>query len=124
MHILFVCPHGAAKSVVATAVAQHIVALRGLAVTCDNAGTHPDLENSRAALDVLARNGQSFTGTPRVATAADVERADVVVSLGVTERELPTLPARFVDWSDVPNASEDAEGLHAVLTERLGQLLE
>ena len=42
--ILFVCLHGAAKSVLAAADCERLAASRGLRVTADFAGTEPDAD--------------------------------------------------------------------------------
>ena len=42
--VLFVCLHGAAKSVLAAADFERLAAERGLAITADSAGTEPDPE--------------------------------------------------------------------------------
>ncbi len=46
--ILFLCPHGAAKSVLASAYFQRAAKERGLNVRVDSAGTEPDEQVSSA----------------------------------------------------------------------------
>ncbi len=40
--VLFLCPHNAAKSVIAAALFAREAARRGLAIHADSAGTEPD----------------------------------------------------------------------------------
>src|SRR5262249_4403189 len=55
--VLFVCLHGAAKSVVAAAHFRRLAAARGLAVDAVAAGTEPDPELAPAAVKGLAADG-------------------------------------------------------------------
>ncbi len=124
MHILYLCPHGAAKSVLAVALTQALVERLGVAVTVDNAGTDPDVGISPIVLEALAARGLSYETEPRLVSDADITAADIVISLGCTIRSLPTAPTRFIDWSDAPNASDDVEGLCALLEHRIPMVLD
>src|SRR5215204_4610770 len=55
--VLFLCPHGAAKSVLASAYFQRAAKERGLNVRVDAAGTDPDPAVSQAVADHLRENG-------------------------------------------------------------------
>lgn len=123
MQVLFLCPHSAAKSVIATAMLRDLADRLSSDVTCDNAGTDPDSAVNPIAMDALARRGLTYEGAPRLVTAADIDRAEVVVSFGCGLEDLPSTPRRWVDWSDVTDASVDAERLCDQLVERLPTLL-
>ena len=107
-HVLFMCPHGAAKSVLASAYFRRLASERGLNVTVDFAGTEPDPTVAPAVATHLAKQGYPVpTEKPRLATPADLAKADVVISLGCDLTKLPAPARSLVKWDDVPPLSED-----------------
>lgn len=124
MRVLFLCPHGAAKSVIASAILNDLARRGHLEITSSSAGTEPDDEISSIAVDaLLAHQLPVPDGPPQLVTRQLIERADVVVSLGCSIDKLPTRPGRWIDWSDAPAASEDVDALCELLTNRLETLL-
>lgn len=123
MHVLFLCPHGAAKSVIAAAMFNELARRRHLDITASSAGTEPDAEINPVAVKTLMTQQLPIPDAPQLVTKPLVERADIVVSLGCAIDTLPTPPRRWVDWSDLPAASEDIDGLYELLTHRLETLL-
>jgi hypothetical protein len=100
--VLFVCLHGAAKSVVAAAHFRRLASARGLAVDAVSAGTEPEAELTPAAVQGLA--GDGLTGRPsrpRPVTLYDLGAATRVVSFGC---EVDS--AAVERWDDVPAVSE------------------
>src|SRR5262245_2097473 len=55
--IVFVCPHGAAKSVIAAAYCQQLADQWGVALHATSAGTEPDAEVSPAVVALLRTEG-------------------------------------------------------------------
>ena len=55
--ILFLCPHGVAKSVMAAAITQRIALEAGLDFQVSNAGTEPDEFIPAKVIDLLAKVG-------------------------------------------------------------------
>ena len=109
--VLFLCPHGAAKSVLASAYFRRLAKERGLNVIVDSAGTEPDASVSPAVAAHLAKQGYPApTEKPRRVTADDLGKADVVVSLGCDLTRSPTPAGRLVKWDDVPGPGEDFAG--------------
>src|SRR4029434_4960214 len=81
--ILFVCLHGAAKSVLAAIDCERLAAARGLEVTADFAGTEPDADIAPAVAAALRAEGLDLRGKhPRLLTRGDVAAADQVVAFG------------------------------------------
>src|SRR4029453_15593763 len=81
--VLFVCLHGAAKSVVAAAHFRKLAAARGLTVSAAAAGTEPDSELAPGAVKGLAGDGLSpAPRRPRPVTLYDLESATRVLSFG------------------------------------------
>ena len=88
--VLFMCPHGAAKSLMASAYFQKLAKERGLNVRVDLAGTEPDEQLSKGVVAQLQKNGYAIPiEKPRAATAADMQRADIVISMGCDLSKLP-----------------------------------
>jgi protein-tyrosine-phosphatase len=55
--ILFLCPHNAAKSILAAAYCEHLAAQCGLAVQVTSAGTEPDAAASPEVVALLRTEG-------------------------------------------------------------------
>ena len=78
--ILFMCPHGAAKSVLASAYFQRLAKERGLNVRVVSAGTDPDPEVAPAVSTHLKKQGYEIPiAKPRRATDADLLAADKMI---------------------------------------------
>jgi protein-tyrosine-phosphatase len=109
--VLFLCPHGAAKSVLASAYFRRLANERGLNVIVDSAGIEPDPSVSPTVATHLAKQGYPVPSEkPRPVTAHDLAKADVVVSLGCDLARSLTPAGTVVKWDDVPAPSEDFAG--------------
>jgi protein-tyrosine-phosphatase len=123
--VLFMCPHGAAKSVLASAYFQRAAKERGLNVRVLAAGTDPDPQVSPAVVAHLKKNGYEVpVATPRRATAEDLAAADVVISLGCDLKDLPAGPGTLVQWDDVPAPSENFAGAEDAIRQRVMALVD
>ncbi len=121
--IVFVCEHGAAKSIVAAAYFNKIARERGLAVHAIARGTHPEPALSENAVKGLLVDGLSPTEpAPRKLEPADIVGASKVISFC----ELPTEvepEAGIEHWDDVPAVSEDYKRARDAILVRIKQLL-
>ena len=123
--VLFMCPHGAAKSVLASAYFQRAAKERGLNVRVDTAGTDPDPEVSPRVADHLKKSGFDVpVARPRRVTEADMTAADVVISIGCDPKSMPSPRGTLVRWDDVPAPSEDFAAADARIQERVIQLVD
>lgn len=105
--VLFMCPHGAAKSLLASAYFQKLAKERGLNARVDSAGTEPDPQLSKGVVAHLQKNGYTIPiEKPRGATAADMNNVDVVVSMGCDLSKLPPPKGALKNWN-VPDFSAD-----------------
>ena len=123
--ILFVCLHGAAKSVLAAADFRRMAAQRGLGVTADSAGTEPDPAIAPGVLRTLLAEGLDLKGQqPRKVTHQDVATASRVVAFGcdLGEAASPAIPIE--QWTDVPAVSDDLPTARAVIRRHLERLVE
>jgi len=109
--VLFLCPHGAAKSVLAAAYFENLAEQRGLSLHADYAGTVPDAEVSHAVAELLRAEGLRFSlHPPRQATSEDLRSTCHVVSMGCEVSDLNDLcpPGVTLDhWDDVPPVSQN-----------------
>src|SRR5687767_8076905 len=81
--VLFVCLHGAAKSVIGAAHFRRLAAARGLSIGAVAAGTEPDPQLAAGAVKGLSGDGlQPTTARPRPVTLYDLQSATRVVSFG------------------------------------------
>ena len=123
--VLFMCPHGAAKSVLASAYFQRAARERGLNVRVISAGTEPDAQVAPVVANHLKRNGYEVPiAQPRRATADDMAQADVVISIGCDLKDLPAPRGAVQKWDDVPAPSEDFAAADAKIKERVLKLID
>lgn len=90
--VLFVCEHGAAKSVVAAAHFNRMAAEKGLSVRAISRGTDPEPEFGAAAIKGLAADGLTVSGKPQRVTAGDAASARRVVALRAISRRSRRTP--------------------------------
>src|SRR6476620_341847 len=80
--IVFVCEHGAAKSVIATTYFNKIAAERGLRARALYRGVNPQAELSVSALKGLRDDGLTVpSGRPSPITQTDVDSATVIFAI-------------------------------------------
>src|SRR5262245_62065305 len=122
--VLFVCLHGAAKSLVAARHLERLAQERGMSIRAEYAGTEPDPELTPAAVAGLRAEGLDATGhRPRRVTADDVKRATRVVSFECDLGALaPGIPVER--WDDVPKISENYGAARDAIVSRVSALLE
>jgi protein-tyrosine-phosphatase len=102
--VLFVCLHGAAKSVIGAAHFRRLAAERGLSIGAVAAGTEPDAALAPGAVKGLAGEGLTPAPShPRPVTLYDLSSAARVVSFGCPVG--PVKGQRVEQW-DVPNVSD------------------
>jgi protein-tyrosine-phosphatase len=107
--ILFLCPHSAAKSVLAAAYCQQVAKAQGLQLKVDFAGTHPDETIAPAVVEFLKGQNLETPHPPRCVTRYDIATASTLVSLGCDLNDLPLQGKEVERWDDVPPVSQDFE---------------
>ena len=122
--ILFMCPHGAAKSVLASAYFLRRAKQRGLNVHVVSAGTEPDPAVAPAVAAHLVRQGYTVPITvPQKVSQETVASADVVVSIGCDLTGLPVPKGTLVKWDDVPSPSQNFTGADDAIRKRVAALI-
>ena len=122
--IVFVCEHGAARSVIAAAYFNKLAAERGLPHRAITRGTSPDAEFGAATVAGLRADGIPVpVGKPQLVGTSDLLGADQVVTFAV---DLPGgLPAvKRVDWSNIPGPTADYAGARNAIETRVRALIE
>jgi protein-tyrosine-phosphatase len=105
--VLFVCLHGAAKSVIGAAHFRRLAAARGLTIGAVAAGTEPDPQLAPGAVKGLTADGiQPAPTRPRPVTLYDLDSAPRVISFGCDV--VPRKGQRVDQW-EVPAVSEGYE---------------
>lgn len=123
--VLFVCRHGAAKSVLAAGDLTRLAAERGVAITAVSGGLEPDEEVPEPVVRALAASGAQVTRPrPRAVTRADLAAAWRVVTFNCDPAELPGPAAQVERWDDVPPVSADLGAARAVIEHRIHRLLD
>ena len=123
VNVLFVCLHGAAKSVVAAQYLNRLARAAGRDIEATSAGLEPDEAIPDHVVRSLADDGFDVSGwIPRPVTEAELASADVVISLGCAlDLGAPTPPV--VNWDDVPAVSDGYGPARDAIIERLRTFL-
>jgi protein-tyrosine-phosphatase len=102
--VVFVCEHGAAKSVIATAYFNKLAAERGLPYRATFRGTSPQEALSVRAVAGLKADGVAIpAGVPTAIGDADIKGATHIFAIGCTLPAAATASGKAKDWSDVPD---------------------
>ncbi len=124
-HVLFMCPHGAGKSVLASAYFERLAREKGLNVRVDARGTEPDPGVSPKVAEHLTKNGYRVpVTTPQRVTPTDLASADIVISLGCDVGGLPVRAGTLRQWDEVPGPGEDFAGADAAIQRRVAALVD
>jgi len=102
--IVFVCEHGAAKSVIATAYFNKLAAERGLPYRATFRGTNPQDALSVRAVAGLKEDGIAVpSGKPAAISDGDIANATHIFAIGCTLPDKAQRSGKADDWSDVPD---------------------
>jgi arsenate reductase len=123
--VLFVCLHGAAKSVLAAEYLRRLAGEQGLSLTATAAGIEPDAAVTPAAASGLLGQGIDVRGyRPRPASAELLAAASHVVTLGCDLAGPAPAGVPLERWDDVPAVSDGFEAASAAIIRYLPGLLD
>jgi len=122
--VLFVCEHGAAKSVVAAAQFNKLAAERGLPFRAVSRGTAPDPTVPARISDGLKAQGLIVPAgfSPVLVTSEDVNAAARVVTFDVT-LSIATDVSRLDRWDSLPAFSDGYVPASAAIAAKVDTLL-
>jgi len=107
-HVLFVCEHGAAKSVIAAAYFNRMAAERGVPIRAIARGAEPQAVPSKATANGLRADGLSPPDDiPSPVTAGDIRDATDVIDFDCDSPAMRPLNALGTCWNDVPAVGDD-----------------
>lgn len=122
--IIFVCEHGAAKSIIAAAYFNTMARDRNLRLTALARGTNPEAELSSKAVSGLLSDGLTPTElVPMQLNMEDLESAQQVVGFCSLPEEY-CQKARVEYWDGVPPVSEGYERARDAIVAHLKELLD
>ena len=102
--VVFVCEHGAAKSLIATAYFNKLAADRGLAARATFRGVDPQEALSVRAVAGLKEDGLPVPdGRPTAIAAWDVATAAHIFAIGCALPAAATKSGKASSWDDVPD---------------------
>lgn len=121
--IVFVCEHGAAKSIIAAAHFNKLATEQDLAVQAIARATNPDEVLSPKTVVGLKQDGLTPTEPiPQKLSLAEAASAHHIVAFCELPGEYQTA-APIERWDDVPPVSEDYEAARNAILLRLNTLL-
>ena len=124
-HVVFVCEHGAAKSVVAAAYFNQLAAERGLVMRAIARGADPQALPSRSAVEGLRGDGlPSPEGPPRPLAAAELRGAAHVVVFDCGQPGMKALRAMDRCWDDVPATGDGYARARDIIRAHVTQMLD
>jgi arsenate reductase len=121
--IVFVCEHGAAKSIVASVYFNKLAKEKGLHLRSVARGTHPDQELSPQTVKGLLKDGLvPKEPVPQKLSPADIRSAHRLITFCELPNELQQ-EAAVEHWDDVPPVSENYEQARDAILERINNLV-
>ena len=123
--VVFVCEHGAAKSVIAAAYFNELAQQRGLPERAVARGTNIDPAFSPAVVSGLHKEGMPLpNGKPLMITATEAAKAERVVTLGCKLPEAVKPPGKTAVWDDVSSPSANFEEARDAIVRHVQELVD
>jgi arsenate reductase (thioredoxin) len=122
--VIFVCEHGAAKSILSAAIFNKLARERGMNLRAIARGTNPDPEISpKVAAGLRADELASGEPAPKKISKADLAGARRVITFCALPDDYPG-SIQVENWDSYLPAIEDYGKARDKLAERIGRLLE
>jgi len=123
--IVFVCLHGAAKSVIAATYLNHLSTERGLNIRAAAVGIEPEPEVPAQVCEGLLREGLDVRRyRPRRVTPEELAAAWRVVSFGCDLSGVAPPSVAVERWDDVPLVSDGFRPARDAIATRVHKLLD
>lgn len=122
--VLFLCPHNAAKSVIAAAYFERLANQNNLDFCATSARTAPDDATVPAVVDLLRSEGLDVSAhLPQQGTREELIGAFRIVSLGCDVSDLAPPDKAIERWDDIPPVSQNLIAARDVVLEHVEQLI-
>lgn len=122
--VLFVCEHGAAKSIIAATYFNKLANEKGLNLRAIARGTNPDEALSPKTVNGLIEDGlQQTETTPQKLTSADIASAQLIITFCNLSNEEYQQIVEVNHWNNVPPVSENYQIARNAIVENLNQLI-
>jgi protein-tyrosine-phosphatase len=122
--IIFVCEHGAAKSILAASYFNKLANEKGLNLTAVARGTHPDDALSPKTIAGLEQDGlQPTESRPQKLSVNEIQSAQKIITFCNLTDEQSKQANQMEDWSDVPPVSESYEIARDAILQKLNLLI-
>jgi len=123
--ILFVCEHGAAKSVIAAAYFEKLAKERGLKYRAIFRGTNPDPALAPVAVKGLNEDGIDTSGRkPELVAKKDMDQASGIVTLGCALPGGEVAPDKVTAWNDIPSPSQNYQAARDEIVKKVRGLVD
>ena len=123
--ILFICEHGAAKSVIAAAYFDKLARERGLKYRAAFRGTNPDPTLAVAAVKGLKEDGIETNGwKPQLVTGGDLKAASMIVTLGCDLPGRDAVAGKVAEWNGIPSVSDNYQAARDEIVKRIHRLVD
>jgi arsenate reductase (thioredoxin) len=120
--IIFVCEHGAAKSIIAATYFNKLAREKHLDVSAIARGTHPDAQLSQKAIEGLHEDRLGpIEAIPIKLSAADLESAQRIVTFCELPEEYRN-NTPIEEWDDIPPVNEDYKRAREAILRKLNTL--
>jgi protein-tyrosine-phosphatase len=122
--VVFVCQHGASKSVIAAAHFNQLAERQGLPYRAVSRGLQPDSQIPDTVKAGLLTDGLNVGGwSPKRLEDDDLKHAIRVVTLNCQIRTKALAGRKTIQWTDLPDVSDGYASFRAAITERIDELL-
>ena len=124
--IVFVCEHGAAKSVIAAAHFNRLAKEKGLPYRAISRGTNPDAVVAPAVRSGLSSEGLDVsTWRPTAISDDDIRRAERIVSFATgLPAAKPAIRSKLLEWNDIPSTTQNYGAARAAIVRQVEDLVE
>ena len=122
--ILFICPHGAARSPIAAAYFNEIAAEKNLNYHAVFRGTEPDETLSARTIEGLTTEGIDVKGwKPKLVSAGDISKAYKIITF---DCKVPSENSSALNeqWNGTPSPSKEYESYTKLVKGKVKQLID
>lgn len=122
--IMFVCPHGAARSPIAAAYFNKLAKEKGLNYHAVFRGTEPDETLSARTVEGLTADGINIDGwKPKLVSEKDIKKAHTIVTFDCTVPS-GTSTALQEQWNGTPSPSKAFEDYRRIVKGKVQQFVD